>query len=175
MEFKKSEWPDVGDLVIATVIEIADYGAYVRLDEYKKEGLLHISEVASRWVRNIRVFVRERQKVVLKVLRVNTEKGHVDLSLRRVTKREKKEKILLWKKDRKADTLLLNASEKLNISPKEIYEKVLTRIKLKPEETVFIDDTPKFVAGARKVGMHAIRFRSQERLIQDLQKLAIKI
>ena len=123
MEFKKSEWPDVGDLVIATVIEITDYGAYVRLDEYKKEGLLHISEVASRWVRNIRVFVRERQKVVLKVLRVNTEKGHVDLSLRRVTKREKKEKILLWKKDRKADTLLLNASEKLNISPEEIYEK----------------------------------------------------
>lgn len=123
MEFKKREWPDVGDLVIATVVEITNYGAYVRLDEYDKEGLLHISEVASRWVRNIRVFVREGQKVVLKVLRVNTEKGHVDLSLRRVTKREKKEKNLSWKKDRKADTLLRSASEKLNISFEDIYEK----------------------------------------------------
>lgn len=123
MESKKREWPDVGDLVIATVVGITDYGAYVRLDEYDKEGLLHVSEVASRWVRNIRVFVREGQKVVLKVLRVNTEKGHVDLSLRRVTKREKKEKILSWKKDRKADTLLRSASEKLNISFEEIYEK----------------------------------------------------
>ncbi len=123
MEFKKREWPEVGDLVIATVVEITDYGAYVRLDEYDKEGLLHISEVASRWVRNIRVFVREGQKVVLKVLRVNSEKGHVDLSLRRVTKREKKEKLLLWKKERKADTLLQSASEKLNISFEEIYEK----------------------------------------------------
>ncbi|MDH5623820.1 MAG: translation initiation factor IF-2 subunit alpha [Candidatus Bathyarchaeota archaeon] len=123
MELKKREWPDVGDLVIATVVGITDYGAYVRLDEYEKEGLLHVSEVASRWVRNIRVFVREGQKVVLKVLRVNAEKGHVDLSLRRVTKREKKEKILSWKKDRKADTLLRSASEKLNISFEEIYEK----------------------------------------------------
>ncbi len=123
MGLKKREWPDIGDLVIATVVGITDYGAYVRLDEYNKEGLLHVSEVASRWVRNIRVFVREGQKVVLKVLRVNAEKGHVDLSLRRVTKREKKEKILSWKKDRKAGTLLRNASEKLNIPFEEIYEK----------------------------------------------------
>ncbi|MFQ5837041.1 MAG: translation initiation factor IF-2 subunit alpha [Candidatus Bathyarchaeia archaeon] len=123
MESKKPEWPDVGDLVIVTAVRITDYGAYVRLDEYGKEGLLHISEVASSWVRNIRDFVRERQKLVLKVLRVNAEKGHVDLSLRRVTKREKKEKILSWKKDRKAESLLRSASEKLNIPLKEVYAK----------------------------------------------------
>lgn len=123
MEFKKPEWPDVGDLVVATVVRITDYGAYVRLDEYDREGLLHISEVSSSWVRNIRDFVREGQKVVLKVLRVDAEKGQVDLSLRRVTKREKKEKGLSWKKDRKADSLLRNASEKLNLSFEEIYEK----------------------------------------------------
>ena len=123
MEFKKPEWPERGDLVVTTVVRITDYGAYVRLDEYDKEGLLHVSEVASRWVRNIRNFVREGQKVVLKVLRVNAEKGHVDLSLRRVTRREKKEKLLSWKKDRKADSLLRSASEKLNIPFEEIYEK----------------------------------------------------
>jgi len=123
MEFKKPEWPDVDDLVIATVVRITDYGAYVKLDEYDKEGLLHISEVSSSWVRNIRDFVREGQKLVLKVLRVDAEKGHVDLSLRRVTKREKKEKILFWKKDRKADSLLRSASERLNIPLEEIYEK----------------------------------------------------
>ena len=123
MEFKEPEWPDVDDLVIATVVRITDYGAYVKLDEYDKEGLLHISEVSSSWVRNIRDFVREGQKLVLKVLRVDAEKGHVDLSLRRVTKREKKEKILSWKKDRKADSLLRSASEKLNIPLEEIHEK----------------------------------------------------
>jgi len=123
MELKKIEWPEEGDLVIATAKAITDYGAYVVLDEYQKEGLLHVSEVSSGWVRNIRNFVREGQKLVLKVLRVDAEKGHIDLSLRRVTRRERKEKILIWKKERKADSLLRSASEELKVSPKEIYDK----------------------------------------------------
>ena len=122
MSLRRPEWPEVGDLVIATVVKITSYGAYVRLDEYDKEGLLHVSEVASRWVRNIRDYVREGQKVVLKVLRVKAEKGQVDLSRRRVTKRDKKEKIQSWKKDRKAESLLRTAAEKLNISFEEAYE-----------------------------------------------------
>jgi translation initiation factor 2 subunit 1 len=123
MGLRRPEWPERGDLVIATVEKITDYGAYVRLDEYDKEGLLHISEVASRWVRNIRDYVREGQKVVLRVLRVHPEKGQVDLSRRRVTKRDKKEKLQYWKKDRKAESLLRTAAEKLNISFEEAYER----------------------------------------------------
>jgi translation initiation factor 2 subunit 1 len=123
MSLRRPEWPEVGDLVIATVVNITSYGVYVRLDEYDKEGLLHVSEVASRWVRNIRDYVREGQKVVLKVLRVQEAKGQVDLSRRRVTKRDKKEKLLSWKKDRKAESLLRTAAEKLNISFEEAYEK----------------------------------------------------
>ena len=123
MGLRRPEWPEVGDLVIATVVRITDYGVYVMLDEYDKEGLLHVSEVASRWVRNIRDYVREGQKVVLKVLRVHADKGQVDLSRRRVTKRDKKEKIQSWKKDRKAEGLLRTAAEKLNISFEEAYEK----------------------------------------------------
>jgi len=128
MTLKKPEWPEEGDLVIATVKTITSYGAYVTLDEYGKEGLLHISEVSSGWVRNIRSFVREGQKVVLKVLRVDTEKQHVNLSLRRVTRREKREKILFWKRDRKAESLLRSASEKSKIPIEEIYEKAGSKI-----------------------------------------------
>ena len=69
------EWPEIGDFVIATIQKITDYGAYVMLDEYEKQGLLHVSEVSSGWVRNIRDFVREGQKTVLKVLRVDAQKG----------------------------------------------------------------------------------------------------
>jgi translation initiation factor 2 subunit 1 len=123
MALKKPEWPEVGDLVMATVQSVTDYGAYVKLDEYDKVGLLHVSEVSSAWVRNIRDFVREGQKVVLKVLRVDVEKGHIDLSLRRVTKREKIEKIMSWKRERKAETLLRNVAEKAGISLEEVYEK----------------------------------------------------
>jgi translation initiation factor 2 subunit 1 len=120
---KKPEWPEVGDLVIVTVNRITDYGAYATLDEYGKEGLLHVSEVASSWVRNIRDFVREGQKTVLKVLRVDVEKGHVDLSLRRVTKRERIDKVMSWKRARKAEALMRGAGEKVGLSMDEVYEK----------------------------------------------------
>jgi translation initiation factor 2 subunit 1 len=123
MAERKPEWPEFGDLVIATIETVTDYGAYAKLDEYNKRGLLHVSEISSSWIRNIHDFVREGQKVVLKVLRVDTEKGHIDLSLRRVTKRERIEKILSWKKDRKAEALLREVAEKVGSSNEEVYEK----------------------------------------------------
>jgi len=124
MAERKPEWPEVGDLVIATIETVTDYGAYAKLDEFNKRGLLHVSEISSSWIRNIRDFVREGQKMVLKVLRVDLEKGHIDLSLRRVTKREKIEKIMSWKKYRKAEALLRGVAEKLGLSNEEVYEKV---------------------------------------------------
>ena len=123
MPFKGEEWPERGDLVMATVENVSGYGAYVRLDEYNRKGLLHVSEISSSWIRNIRNFVREKQKLVLKVLRVNIEKEHIDLSLRRVTRRERIEKIRSWKQERKAETLLRSVADKTGISLDDIYQK----------------------------------------------------
>jgi translation initiation factor 2 subunit 1 len=128
MAERKPQWPEVGDLVIATIETVTDYGAYAKLDEYDKRGLLHVSEISSSWIRNIRDFVREGQKVVLKVLRVNPDKGHVDFSLRRVTKRERIEKVMMWKKERKAEALLRGVAEKLALTPEEIYAQAGVKI-----------------------------------------------
>ena len=70
VEFKP-EWSEAGDLVMATAETVTDYGAYFKLDEFSKRCLLYVSEISSSWVRNIRDSVRENQKLVLKVLRVN--------------------------------------------------------------------------------------------------------
>ena len=124
----KPEYPEVGDLVIATIESVTTYGAYAKLDEYNKQGLLHVSEISSSWIRNIRDYVREGQKTVLKVLRVDPEKGHVDLSLRRVTKRARIEKIRSWKQDRKAEALLREIAEKLVLSSEDLYSQAVARI-----------------------------------------------
>jgi len=123
MFMREREWPRVGELVVATVTRITNYGAYVYLEEYGKDGLLHISEVSSSWVRNIRDFVREGQKVVLKVLRVDPRKGHIDLSLRRVERPERERKLYEWKRMKRAEGLFMVASKELGISPEELYEK----------------------------------------------------
>jgi translation initiation factor 2 subunit 1 len=128
MAESKPQWPEVGDLVIATIETVTDYGAYAKLDEYEKRGLLHVSEISSSWIRNIRDFVREGQKLTLKVLRVDLEKGHIDLSLRRVTKRERIEKVMSWKKERKADALLRGVAEKVGLTIDEVYQKTAPAI-----------------------------------------------
>ncbi len=109
-------------------MRLTDYGIYVKLDEYAgKEALVHISEISTTWVRNIRDHAREGQKLVLKVLRVNPQRGQIDLSLRRVTGREKTEKLLEWKKSRKAESILKAAAERLHADPSKI-EGIKTKI-----------------------------------------------
>ncbi len=121
---QKPEWPEKRELVLATVKNVTDYGAYVILEEYgNKEGLLHRSEISTSWIRNIRNHVREGQKLVLKVLRVDPKKKHIDLSRKRVTKRERIDKIYTFKHERKVETLLRIAAEKLRMSFEEIMEK----------------------------------------------------
>ncbi|MGC8598961.1 MAG: translation initiation factor IF-2 subunit alpha [Thermoplasmata archaeon] len=103
----RKEFPEVGDLVIGTIESVKDYGAFVDLDEYPgKKGFIHVSEVASGWVKYIRDYVREGQKVVCQVIDINREKGHIDLSLKRVNEHQRREKVQEWKNEQKARKLL---------------------------------------------------------------------
>lgn len=122
---KKKEFPEEGEFVIGTITKISSHGSYASLDEFEgKEGLIHISEIASTWVRNIRNYVREKQKVVAKVLRVEEAKDHVDLSLRRVTIVMRRNKIQEWKRSQKADNLLELVAKQLDKTKEEVYEAV---------------------------------------------------
>jgi translation initiation factor 2 subunit 1 len=123
MSEHKPEWPEFGELAIATIESVMAYGAYAKLDEYNKRGFIHISEISSSRIRHVRDFVRENQKMVLKVIRVDVEKGHIDLSLRRVTKRERIEKTKSYKKNRKAEALLHSVAEKTGLHTHEVYQK----------------------------------------------------
>ena len=112
---RRRAWPEIGDYVVGTISRVENHGAYAILDEYNNsEGMIHISEIAASWVRNIRNFVRERQKIVAKVLNVNPKKGHIDLSLKRVTSQSKKDKVKQWKRNQKAENLLELALKKHN-------------------------------------------------------------
>ncbi len=123
MVIKRKELPDVGELVVGTVKEVYDYGAYLTLDEYGGlEAYLPWSEVASRWIRSIEEAVKPGQKVVVKVIRVNKHRKQVDVSLKRVTESEKRKKFMLWKRAQKAEKILEIVAQRLGKSLKEAYE-----------------------------------------------------
>lgn len=119
----QERWPESGDLVVCTVKNVVDFGAFVALDEYPdKEGLIHISEVASGWVKYIRDHVREGQKIVTKVLNVDPNRGHIDLSLKDVNEHQRREKIQEWKNNQKAKRWLQFVAEELKLKEQTVEE-----------------------------------------------------
>lgn len=120
---RTSEYPQVGDLVICSVKNVKNFGAFISLDEFgSKEGFIHIAEVARGWIKYIRDYVREGQKIVCKVLNVDPSKGHVDLSLKQVNEHQRREKIQEWKNEQKAEKLLEIVAEKRGSNLEEFYE-----------------------------------------------------
>jgi translation initiation factor 2 alpha subunit (eIF-2alpha) len=86
--------PKVGELVIAQVSKVAQFGAYCRLPEYgNMEAFMPIREVSSGWIKNIREFVHEGQNLVCRVVFFDKERNTIDISLKKVTPKESKEKI----------------------------------------------------------------------------------
>jgi len=109
---KGEEWPEEGDLVVCTVQHVKDFVAFVSLDEYNgREGLIPISEIATGWIKYIRDHIREGQKVVCKVLNVDTSRGHIDLSLKDVNEHQRRETIREWKNESKAGKWISFAAE----------------------------------------------------------------
>ncbi|MFW9920540.1 MAG: translation initiation factor IF-2 subunit alpha [Candidatus Thorarchaeota archaeon] len=125
MVLKRAEWPSADEYAVAVASKVAPYGAYVLLPEYgNKEGFIHISEISSTWVRNIRNHIHENQRVVVKVLQVDEQKGHIDCSLRRVSTEARRSKNNEWKRAQKAEKLLELLANENKMTLEEIYEKV---------------------------------------------------
>ena len=112
--------PEVGEIVVATVTRIMDQGAYVSLDEYNNiQGFLHISEIATGWIRHVEKFVKVGEKKVLLVKRVNTARSEIDLSLKQVSSDQKKKKLLELKRNEKEQILIDGLRTKAGLSQAE--------------------------------------------------------
>lgn len=121
MTTEVQELPEVGEIVVATVTKIMDQGAYVSLDEYNNiQGFLHISEIATGWIRHVEKFVKVGEKKVLLVKRVNTARSEIDLSLKQVSSDQKKKKLLELKRNEKEQVLIENLKTKASLSQTEI-------------------------------------------------------
>ena len=121
MSTEIQEMPEQGEIVLATITKVMDHGAYVTLDEYDDiQGFLHISEIAPGWIRSVNRFVKDGEKKVLLVKKVNSKRGDIDLSLKQISKDQKKQKLKEVKKFEKGKTLLQNVQEKAKLSDEDV-------------------------------------------------------
>jgi translation initiation factor 2 subunit 1 len=127
MLYQRQGFPEETEIVLCTVTKVMPNAVFATLDEYGgRTGLIHISEVAPGRIRNIRDYVIEGRKVVCRVIAVRKEKGHIDLSIRRVNEMQKKQKTNAIKMEQKAEKLIENLAKNLKVDVKRLYEE-LTR------------------------------------------------
>ncbi|HEU0085668.1 MAG TPA: polyribonucleotide nucleotidyltransferase [Candidatus Paceibacterota bacterium] len=70
-----------GEILKGEVVKIADFGAFVRLNEYT-DGMVHISEMAPFRVERVSDIIKEGMIVPVKVIKIDSERGKISLSIR---------------------------------------------------------------------------------------------
>ena len=125
--FKRKDLPEVGELVIARIKRVFEYGAYADLEEFENlEAFIPWSEVSTRYIRDIRSVLREGQIVVGKVIRVDKKKHppQIDISIKRVSEGERRVRMMRWKRNQKAQKIIELTAKKLGKRLEEAYEYV---------------------------------------------------
>lgn len=128
MLYKRSGLPEEEEIVLCKVTQILPNSVFVELLEYDDTGMVHISEIAPGRIRNLRDYVSPERQIVCKVLRVEHQTGHIDLSLRRVNSTERREKLEEIKQEQKAETLISNLAKKLEMPLQQLYQKVTQKV-----------------------------------------------
>ena len=72
-----------GQVVQGIVTGIKPYGAFVKIDD-NTDGLIHISEISDNYVNDVSLFVRQGEKIVVKVIAADPVSGQLKLSLKAV-------------------------------------------------------------------------------------------
>lgn len=125
MRFYEDKYPEVDDLVMVQVKQIAEMGAYVKLLEYDNvEGMILLSELSRRRIRSIQKLIRVGRNEVVVVLRVDKEKGYIDLSKRRVSAEDVEKCEEKYEKGKLVHSVLTNVAGKMEMDVEELYSQV---------------------------------------------------
>lgn len=75
----------VGEMLKGEIVKIADFGAFVRLNDFS-DGMVHISEIAPFRVERVSDIIKEGMIVPVKVINIDPERGRIGLSIKEADK-----------------------------------------------------------------------------------------
>jgi len=124
----ENEFPNPDDLVMVRVNRISEICAFVSLLEYNnKEGIIMLSEISRRRMRSINKHIRIGKEEVLQVLRVDKDKGYIDLSKKNVVEDDIEACRLKYMKARTVHSIMANVAtnqDEPKMSLEELYKMV---------------------------------------------------
>ncbi|MCX6747638.1 MAG: S1 RNA-binding domain-containing protein, partial [Candidatus Nomurabacteria bacterium] len=74
-----------GEMLKGEVVKIADFGAFVRLNDFT-DGMVHISEIAPFRVERVADLIKEGMIVPVKVIAIDAQRGKISLSIKEADK-----------------------------------------------------------------------------------------
>jgi len=121
--FYEQKYPEIDDVVMVNVRSIADMGAYVHLLEYNNiEGMILLSELSRRRIRSINKLIRVGRTEPVVVIRVDKDKGYIDLSKRRVSKEDIERCTEKYSKAKAVNSIVRHVAEILGLKTDDELE-----------------------------------------------------
>ncbi|KFM24092.1 Eukaryotic translation initiation factor 2 subunit alpha [Auxenochlorella protothecoides] len=123
--FYESRYPEMDDVVMVQVKSIAEMGAYVSLLEYGGiEGMILLSELSRRRIRSVQKLIKVGRQEPVMVLRVDKEKGYIDLSKRRVNPEDVAKCEERFAKSRMVHSIMRHVAETCGVELDDLYSQV---------------------------------------------------
>ncbi|KAL7913211.1 translation initiation factor 2, alpha subunit [Trichoderma velutinum] len=123
--FYEEKYPEIDSFVMVNVKQIAEMGAYVKLLEYDNiDGMILLSELSRRRIRSIQKLIRVGRNEVVVVLRVDKEKGYIDLSKRRVSPEDIVKCEERYNKSKMVHSIMRHVAEKTQTPIESLYESI---------------------------------------------------
>lgn len=149
--FYGNRYPEVEDVVMVNVRSIAEMGAYVHLLEYNNiEGMILLSELSRRRIRSINKLIRVGRSECVVVIRVDKDKGYIDLSKRRVSPEEVCKCEEKFAKAKAVNSILRHVGELMKFSTSEQLEELYKKT------AWFFDEKYKKPGAAYEAFKHAV-------------------
>jgi len=123
--YYEQKYPNVDDLVVVEVKSIEEMGAYVALKEYNDiEGMILLSELSRRRIRSINKIIRVGRLECVVVLRVDAEKGYIDLSKRRVSDEDVAKCEERYNNAKTVHSIMRHVAETMHQDLEDLYVKI---------------------------------------------------
>ena len=162
------EFPQIGEVVVCKISKILDYGVFVELLEYEGlNGFVHISQVASSWVKNIRNFVKENQIRAAQVLHIDFGKNQIDLSFTKVSAGTQRAKIEAWKHLKRNQKLLEILAQEQKASFETVWQEIAEPLMQNYDS---LQEAFQEIASKGKIGVKGVQEKWHKPLVELVQK-----
>lgn len=118
----EARYPEADDVVMVQVKSIAEMGAYVSLLEYNGiEGMILLSELSRRRIRSIGSLIKVGRQEPVMVIRVDKEKGYIDLSKRRVSEEDIQACEERYNKSKMVHSIMRHVADTVDADLEDLY------------------------------------------------------